>query len=165
MTEALTLPGVEVGVWQLRSKRDRAALALYDRHYSRQKPGRGEVGPPGRKIVLVSPCERAVWCAHWPHADKTLDGLDAWRCSVFRNEGAGLASDLIVAAMEATAKRWGSLPPDGWVTWVDTRKVASANPGYCFKRAGWTLDRAWNHRHLLRFRCFVAVRSTSTPQP
>jgi hypothetical protein len=148
----MTLPGIEVGTWQVRSKADPAALALFDRHYSRQKPGRGEVGPPGRKLVLVSPCERALWCTHWPYAKLAMDGLDVYRCTVFRNEGAGLASELIIDAMAVTLDLWGAPPRDGWATWVDTRKVPGSNPGYCFKRAGWTLDREWMHRYLIRLR-------------
>ena len=148
----MTLPGIEVGIWQIRSKRDRAALALFDRHYSCQTHPPGEVGPPGRKLVLVTPDERAMWCSHWPYAHLTMDGLDAFRCSAFRNEGAGLASDLIVEAMAQTIESWGDPPADGWVTWIDTREVASANPGYCFKQAGWWLDRSWSHRYLIRLR-------------
>jgi hypothetical protein len=151
---ALTLPGIEVGAWQVRTRADRAACALADRHYSRQRPGSGQVGPPGRTLVLVTPCERAVWVSSWPYPAMALDGLDAWRCSLFRNEGAGLSSALIRQAMALTAARWAGagLPGDGWLTWVDRRKVASANPGYCFKRAGWSLDRAWSHPHLVRLR-------------
>ena len=44
-------------------------------------------------------------------------------------------------AMTATHDEWGEPPVDGWVTSVDTRHVASANPGYCFKQAGWWIDR------------------------
>ena len=149
---AMTLPGVEQGTWQVRSKRDRAALAIFDGHYSCQTHPPGEVGPPGRKIVLVSPCERALWCSHWPDPTLTLDKLDAFRCSVFHSTGDGLASEQIEAAMLLTLDRWGEPPRDGWVTWVDTRKVRSANPGYCFKRAGWWLDRDWTHRYLVRLR-------------
>lgn len=152
MSVAVAQTLFETGPWQVRTKGNGAAMALFDRHYSRQKPGRGEVGPPGRKLVLVTPCERAMWCSHWPKAELTMDGLDAWRCSVFRNEGAGLSSELIVAAMSLTAEMWGELPEDGWVTWVDTRKIASPNPGFCFKQAGWWLDREWTHRHLIRLR-------------
>jgi hypothetical protein len=103
--------------------------------------------PPGRVLVLVTPCERAVWLAHWPRADLPLDGLDAWRCSVFRNEGAGLSSELIEAAMALTAERWSDRPADGWLrfTWIDATKVASSNPGYYFKQAGWWVDREWAH--------------------
>jgi hypothetical protein len=54
--------------------------------------------------------------------------------------------------MELTAKCWGEPPSDGWVTWVDCRKVDSVHPGYCFKRAGWWLDGDWHHRYLIRLR-------------
>jgi hypothetical protein len=136
--------------WQRRTIADAAANALADRHYSRKArgtPGNGQVGPPGRRIVLVTPCERALWLTHWPLAGMALDGLDAWRCSIFRNEGAGLSSDLIRAAMQTTADLWGEVPPDGWLTWIDLRMVESDHPGYCFKRAGWWLDREWTGRH------------------
>ena len=104
MVVVQTISGIEVASWQVRSKRDAAAMALFDRHYSRKKIGRGEVGPPERKLVLVTPDEQALWCSHWPKAELTLDGLDAWRCSVFRNEGAGLASSLILDAMAVTER-------------------------------------------------------------
>lgn len=151
--EALVLPGLEgTSLWQIRNSKDPAALALADRHYSRRKPGSGQIGPPGRKITLVTPCERAVWLSHWPDPKYVLDGLDAWRCSIFRSEGAGLASELIEAAMEITAALWVDIPEDRWLTWVDRSKVASANPGYCFKQAGWWLDREWHHPKMIRLR-------------
>jgi hypothetical protein len=160
---ALVIPGLEVGAWQVRSKADPAACALADRHYSRQRPGSGQVGPPGRLLVLVTPCERAVWLTHWPRADLALDGLDAWRCSIFRNEGAGLSSELIEAAMALTAQRWSGRPADGWVTWIDTTKVQSSNLGYCFKQAGWWLDREWQHPRLVRLRARIDPAGQSTP--
>ncbi len=137
----MTLPGLAVPVWQVRGRSDPAARALADRRHSRKRPGALWIGPPGRVLVLVTPCERAVWLTHWPRADLAFDGLDAWRCSLFRNEGAGRSSDLIRAAMTLTAQ-----------TWVEPAKVASPHPGYCFKQAGWTLDRAWSHRRLVRLR-------------
>jgi hypothetical protein len=156
---ALILPGLEIGagLWQVRDKNDPAANALADRHYSRRRPGSGQIGPPGRKWVLVTPCERAVWLSHWPDAKLAMDGLDCWRCSIFRNEGAGLSSELIRAAMDLTAQLWPDRPTTrpGWVTWIDTRKVHSANPGYCYKQAGWWIDRNWSHRHLVRLRAAV----------
>lgn len=153
--EALTL--IPSGVWQKRNRLDHSANALADRHYSRRRPGSGQVGPPGRKLVLVTPCERAVWVTHWPYAEYSMDGLDAWRCSIFRNEGAGLSSELIASAMNLTARLWQTRPGDGWVTWVDPRKVQSRNPGYCFLNAGWTRDRSWKHPHLIRFRAEVVA--------
>jgi hypothetical protein len=151
----LVLPGFDPAAWQLRHQSDAAANALADRHYSRKRPGSGQIGPAGRKLVFVTTDERAVWLTHWPRAEYAMDGLDAWRCTIFRNEGAGLASDLIRSAMAATEALWSDRPADGWVTWVDTRKVRSANPGYCFLRAGWWRDREWTHRHLIRLRADI----------
>lgn len=148
----LTLPGVDAGIWQIRTKNDVAANYLADRHYSRQRPGSGQVGGPGRHLVLVTPCERALWVTMWPYAERSLDKLDAYRCTYFRNEGAGLSSDLILEAMRITESMWGYPPTDGWVTWINRKKVASSHPGYCFKKAGWWLDREWTHRHLVRLR-------------
>ena len=152
---ALTLPGLEDGgLWQVRNRLDPAANALADRHYSRRRPGSGQIGPPGRKLVLVTPCERAVWLTHWPYAHLALDGMDFWRCSIFRREeGAPLASDLIRAAMDVTARVWSDRPADGWCTWIDTRKVRhKRDPGRCYLKAGWWVDRDWSHRYLVRLR-------------
>lgn len=153
---ALTIPGIEVGPWQVRGRFDRAAAALADRHYSREKKS-NQLGGPGFLLVLVTPCERAVWVSK-RHADDTraarsiADGLDAFRCQTFRNEGAGLASALIESAVALTERLWGPPPIDGWATYVDASKVDSRNPGYCFKMAGWRLDRAWQHPTMVRLR-------------
>jgi len=96
--------------------------------------------------VLVTEDARAVWVSHWPNPSLALDGLDAWRCTLFRNEGPVLSSQLVRAAMTATAEHWQDRPAAGWLTWVDTTYTASSNPGYCFQRAGWTLDREWRSR-------------------
>ena len=66
-----------------------------------------------------------------------MDGFDAFRCGLFRNEGAGLSSALILDAMALTERLWNERPADGWLTWVDPRKVNSKHPGYCFLKAGW----------------------------
>jgi hypothetical protein len=166
---ALQLPGLEQPAgWQVRHRSDPAARALADRHYSRGRPGASWVGPPGRVLVLVTGDKTALWVTHWPRADLAQDGLDARRCSLFRNEGPGRSSALITLAMATTLGWWAVarpgwpwwtvLPADGWVTWVDPRRVASPNPGYCFQRAGWTRDRSWTHRHLTRLRAQVTGR-------
>lgn len=149
--EALTLPGVDAGTWQVRHRFDPAAAALANRHYSRRHSA-NQVGGVGRVLVLVTPCERALWVTKWPQAGKPYDGLDAYRNSYFRTEGAGLASELILSAMDITVRMWGAAPADGWVTWIDTRKVASRNPGYCYKRAGWWRDTSYEHPYLIRLR-------------
>ena len=154
--EALTIPGVEAGIWQIRNRFDRAAAELADRHYSREKKS-PQVGGPGFVLILVTPCERAAWISK-RHATTTTsarvlsDGFpDAYRCSLFRNEGAGLASDLIVEAMRMTEDLWGAAPI--WVTYIDRDAVSSANPGYCFKCAGWVTDRSFDHPRLVRLTC------------
>jgi hypothetical protein len=54
--------------------------------------------------------------------------------------------------MTLTAQVWQQRPASGWLTWVEPAKIASPHPGYCFKQAGWTLDRAWSHPRLVRLR-------------
>lgn len=129
------------GPWEISSRSDPLAVSMADRHYPRRKRGHPRVGGPGRVLVLRS----VRWDASWIslYTDFPDDGLDAWRCTMFRNEGPELSSTLIGAAMAITADRWGALPDDGWLTYVDTKKVASPNPGYCFKKAGWWLDRSY----------------------
>lgn len=67
-----------------------------------------------------------------------MNGLDGWTCTIFRNEGAGLSSELILDA-EAAIKEYGySCGPDGLLTYVWDKKVRpKQNPGYCFIKAGW----------------------------
>lgn len=141
MTVTLTLPGIEVPTWDVCRRADPRGRALADRHYSRRSIGAVCFTPPGRSLVLVTPDGQAVWASSY--TDYPDDGLDAWRCTLFRREGGTLASALILAAMALTADRWGAAPPDGWVTWVRTDKVRSTNPGYCFLRAGWWRDRTY----------------------
>lgn len=142
------------GAWEVVRRSDPVVAALADRHYPRRARGCGRVGGPHRLIVLRSVDLAAGWItAYTVHPD---DGLDAWRCTMFRNEGGGLSSALIREAMAITADLWGAAPPDGWLTYVDTAKVASPNPGYCFKRAGWRLDHTYRpdrrRRTLIRLR-------------
>lgn len=140
-------------LWRVVSKFNKNAIALFDRHYSRQTPG-GEVGPPGRKLVLLTPNNDALWCTHYPNPKLAMDHLDSYRCVVFRNESSYRSSLLIRMAVEVTEIVWGLSPVDGWVTWVDQTKIRSVNPGFCFKQAGWWLDRDWTHRQrrLVRLR-------------
>jgi hypothetical protein len=97
--ESLVLP-VEPVTWQLRNRNDRVIVAHADRHYSRQTRGAKQMGAPAMSLAFVTPCERASWLSQWTqHPD---DGLLALRCAFFRNEGAGLSSELILAAMQLT---------------------------------------------------------------
>jgi hypothetical protein len=156
VSATLQLPGLVSDGWERRTKFDTAAAALADRHYSRRTVGSPQFAPPGRTVVLVTPDELAAWVTHWPDADKTMDGMDSWRCSLFRNEGPRLSSELILEAMRLTAEFWDERPADGWLTFVDTTKVRSKNPGACFKKAGWWHDRSWSHPRLVRLRSQAA---------
>lgn len=111
------------------------ARAIFDRHYSRYHYADGRdpklfVGP-GEKTVLLTPCARAVFV--W-RKFKSKNGETGINCALFRNEGAGLSSALIIAADAIADDRW---PGERRYTYVDPRKVRSTNPGCCFKQAGW----------------------------
>lgn len=142
------------GHWVRSTKFDPLVCALADRHYSRRPSsvGCGQVGPPGRLLVFLSSDGLAAWVSHWPKAELALDGIDAFRCSLFRNESPVLSSVLIAEARATTVESWGPPPSDGWLTYIEPGKIASANPGYCFKLDGWELDRDWSHRRLIRLR-------------
>lgn len=53
--------------------------------------------------------------------------------------GGGLASDLILDAELAIAEAGYNCGPDGLLTYVKDASVASPNPGYCFKCAGYVV--------------------------
>ena len=126
---------------------DDTARAIFDRHYSRRRYADGRkpllIVGPGGKMVLLTPCVRAlfIWRKY-----KSDDGQRGVNCAVFRNEGAGLSSDLIRSAMSKAWKRW---PRQRFFTYVDPRKVQSPNPGYCFKCAGWKVCGVTKKRQLL----------------
>lgn len=112
------------------------AAALYDRHYSRNRNAVGDprVAGPGEKMVLITPCARALFVWRKFRSKDLTAGPDDINCAIFRNEGAGLASDLIRAAMRLAYDHWG---PRRLYTYVNPRRVRSTNPGYCFLQAGW----------------------------
>src|SRR6266496_3587246 len=64
LVTALVIPGIEQGTWQVRGRSDPAARALADQDYSRKTRRAPWIGPPGRVLVLVTSCERAVWLTH-----------------------------------------------------------------------------------------------------
>ena len=123
------------------------ARRLADRHYSRQTVGAEQFVPPGaclvvagvesRMNVLITPDGKAYWVTSWPKAEYVHHAwAGAWICSAFRNEGAGLSSELIREAVAATRAHWA--PPNlGMVTFVDADRVRrKRDPGRCFVRAG-----------------------------
>jgi len=121
------------GLWLPVRDGNRTASALFDRHYSRNPASRGDprVAGPGEKMVLLTPCARALFVWRKFISKDQQDGVN---CAIFRNEGAGQSSTLIRAAMMLGWQRW---PGTRFYTYVNPRRVASSNPGYCFKAAGW----------------------------
>ena len=117
-----------------------AAARLADRHYSRRKVGSPQFMPPGETLVLLTPDEQAVfgwWRPHPASGLRAKNNLDGWTCTIFRNEGPVRSSLLVLLAELVLVERSGSCGPDGMLTYVDTRKVRSPNPGCCFLKAGW----------------------------
>ena len=154
--------------WLLSSSSDRRALNVVDGagpfdgfgpHYSRRTPGSKTFTGVGREVVLVTKCGRAVWaCIYQRTPSRAGSGASRgrtgvpdekprflWRNMMFRNLGAGLSSDLIQDATEETYRQWvaryGELPEERLRTEIEIASVESANPGYCYKRAGWEKDR------------------------
>jgi hypothetical protein len=74
----------------------------------------------------------------WPLADYVKHAwAGAWINSTFRNEGAGLSSELIREAVAATRWYYGDPPTLGMVTFVDALQVRhKRDPGRCYLRAG-----------------------------
>lgn len=127
-------------MWERVTKFDPAACSLADRHYSRHKVGSPQFMPPGQTIVLLTTARDALfgwWRPDPASGIKSMNGLDGWTCTIFRNEGASLSSRLILAAEHKLFELASSIGPDGMLTYVWDRKVRSANPGCCFKFAGW----------------------------
>lgn len=148
-------------MWDKVKKNDTRGIALADEHYSRVAYGKqgAQLGPPGALLCLLSDDANAIWVSHWPYAEFALDGLDAFRCTMFRTQSQIYrASDLIKSAMERTQEYWKDWtdPVDEWITWVVPNLVESRNPGYCFKAAGWWLDREWKGQNsMIRLRAHL----------
>ena len=132
---AASSPFFDFAVWMHIKDGDDEARRFFDRHYSRKKYADGRqpklfVGP-GQKMVLVTPCRRALFV--W-RKFISGDGQQGINCAIFRNEGAGLSSELIVEADALADDRW---PGERHFTYVNPKRVQSRNPGFRFVKAGW----------------------------
>lgn len=132
--------GLVDGHWLAVKRTDERAFELYSRHYSFEKnaPYRKadstNVTGSGETMVLLSQCGRAlfVWLRN---VVRRLDGQEGVNCAVFRNEGAGLSSELIREADDLAWQRWPGLRH---FTYVDATRVRrKRDPGRCFIKAGW----------------------------
>jgi hypothetical protein len=125
--------------WIKTDRFDPLALPLADRHYNRQHVGSPQFVPPGKCFVLRH--EKALWVTSWPMAEYVRHAwAGAWVNSMFRNEGAGLSSELIQEAIAATRWNWPEAPTLGLITFVDETKIRrKRDPGRCYIRAGFHL--------------------------
>jgi hypothetical protein len=121
--------------WHEAKDGDADARALFDRHYSRYRYKDGRKPKlfcgPGEKMVLLTEAADALFV--W-RKFRSADGQQGINCAIFRNESAHLSSDMILDAEEIAWRRW---PQTRLFTYVKAEAIASRNPGYCFKRAGW----------------------------
>jgi hypothetical protein len=132
-------PLLDFATWVPILDGDEDARLTYEGHYSskRSRARRRERGTrlfigPGFKLLLSTPCRRAVFA--WRLSRYRADGQAGAECTIFSNLGAGLSSELIRAADAIADVRW---PGERHFTFVDPQEIASPNPGYCFKLAGW----------------------------
>lgn len=123
------------GTWLPVRDGNAAGRLLFSRHYSKYhyKDGRRPIlfVGPGEKTVLITADGKALFV--WRRF-KDASGQQGVNCAVFRNEGPLISSDLIRQAELIAWERW---PGSRLYTYVNSRKVKSDNPGYCFKMAGW----------------------------
>lgn len=108
---------------------------LYERHYSSRiyKDGRQPklFCGPGQKVVLTTPERDALFVWRKFKDDSGQQGVN---CAVFRNESNIQSSELVRQADRVADFIW---PGERHYTYVCAKAVASRNPGYCFKCAGW----------------------------
>ncbi len=117
------------------SKIDSLVVALANRHYARRHPSH-QVGSPARSLVLRDATGTVAFVWTYPRDGYRKDGQNGANCELFRKESPGVASELILAAEALVVAVWPEVPR--FFTYVDPRRVASPNPGYCFLCAGYS---------------------------
>jgi len=107
---------------------------LADRHYSRRTVGARQFAYSGRKLVLRDASGSVLFVWMFPDPTMRMDGQVGYNNAIFRNESARRSSEIILEAEWHAVRKWG---PGRAYTYIDPGKIRSANPGYCFKQAGW----------------------------
>ena len=141
---------LNIGYWYQVSAGDPAVMALYRRHYSSQlnyQRGGLICTPPGESMVLMTADSRALFA--WVLQRFRLDRVDGPICTIFRNEGPYLSSELIEEACQFAWTRW---PDSDLYTYVAPYLIKSTNPGYCFKRSGFEQMPGLSARSLILLR-------------
>jgi hypothetical protein len=125
--------------WWTTKDGDKSCLALYERHYScyhyADGRERNQCVGPGQVVFLRTAAADAMFV--WrKYKDDTIPKQEGVECAVFRNEAPErwLSSELIRQADAIADVAW---PHQRHYTKVNPAAVGSANPGYCFIKAGW----------------------------
>lgn len=149
--------------WLITDKGDQDVRRLADRHYSRLTPGAAQFCRNGQNLVFITADLKAGWVTFRATPGRAVrpDGLNAWECTLFRNEGDHISSELIREAVLLSRALWGEVPPDGFLTYVRPAAIATEIPGYCFRCAGWRRVKSYTREDQILFR---APRA-STPPP
>ncbi len=170
-------PTTRIPQWRTATKGHPRLMALADRHYTRQSKGSNQCCRPGHNFVLLLDDGSAAWVVWRPIPDVgRMDNLEAWECTLFRNEGVTRSSDLVASATTLTYRAWGWPPRDGLITAVgisetSRRRSKRHEPGWCFLCAGWEPtskrgDRVWFRAprpvRVPRARCSIGLHE---PQP
>ena len=125
--------------WCLTRDGNSECYAMYRRHYSSRKnrrPKQRQFVGPGESLVLIADDGSAIFV--WRKEVFRQDSQVGVNCSIFRNEGGYLSSDLI---KEACSLAWVKWPGQRLFTFVDASQVRhKRDPGRCFKKAGWVRD-------------------------
>lgn len=122
-------------IWYIINDGNEYARKIFHRHYS-YRPYRDDRRPklfvgPGEKMVLVTKnCDAIFVCRKFANRNNQ-QGIN---CAIFRNESDTLSSLLILEAEEMAWKKW---EPQRLYTYINSRRIKSSNPGYCFLKAGW----------------------------
>ena len=115
---------------------DPRAVGLFREHYSCRNKKADHVrygfSGQGESMVLLTVDCKALFV--WVKQRDRMDGQVGVNCSVFRNEGELLSSELIKEACELAHGRW---PNERLFTYVNSKKIKSSNAGFCFIKAGW----------------------------
>lgn len=123
-----------------------AILEMVRSHYShrentKQRPRTEKTSKTwwsnARLVVFSDPARTLVFAWQWPKPGMRKDGQEGFNNTLFhRSERCPYqASDIVLAAEKAVVQHWGE---NRAYTYVDPEKIQSANPGYCYKVAGWS---------------------------